>query len=430
MTKSINIVIAGLGTVGASTIKLLEKNKHIFSHKCGLKINIVGIFAKNKFKKRNFKRNKYKWFNNPIKMIEQKNVNTVIELIGGESGIPKKICYHALKSKKNLITANKALLAHEGYKLAKLAEQNEVKIGFEASVAGGIPIISTLKKSFNGIKINKITGILNGTSNYILTNMLEDKNEFNTSLKQAQSLGYAEQEPSNDLNGLDTLHKILILSTIAFNKKIDLKKITYSGIENLTKEDIFFADRLGFRIKLLGICCLEKKNIKIIIAPFLISKKKELSNVNNNLNAIIIDANNNNKTILVGEGAGGDPTSLSVVSDLINISNNKENEFMYGIAYKNLKKINISNNFSSNNNYFIRAKIYDKPGAIAAITTILKNFKISIKSLFQEQINKKIFIVVVVTHKCNKSFINPALIKLNNCHFLKEKAIIMQVLHV
>ena len=430
MTKSINIVIAGLGTVGASTIKLLEKNKHIFSHKCGLKINIVGIFAKNKFKKRNFKRNKYKWFNNPIKMIEQKNVNTVIELIGGESGIPKKICYHALKSKKNLITANKALLAHEGYKLAKLAEQNEVKIGFEASVAGGIPIISTLKKSFNGIKINKITGILNGTSNYILTNMLEDKNEFNTSLKKAQSLGYAEQEPSNDLNGLDTLHKILILSTIAFNKKIDLKKITYSGIENLTKEDIFFADRLGFRIKLLGICCLEKKNIKIIIAPFLISKKKELSNVNNNLNAIIIDANNNNKTILVGEGAGGDPTSLSVVSDLINISNNKENEFMYGIAYKNLKKINISNNFSSNNNYFIRAKIYDKPGAIAAITTILKNFKISIKSLFQEQINKKIFNVVVVTHKCNKSFINPALIKLNNCHFLKEKAIIMQVLHV
>ena len=430
MVKNINIVVAGLGTVGTATVKLLEKNKRIFLHKFGLRINIVGIFAKNKFKKRNFKKNKYKWFNNPIKMIEQKNVNTVIELIGGESGIPKKICYHALKSKKNLITANKALLAHEGYKLAKLAEQNEVKIGFEASVAGGIPIISTLKKSFNGIKINKITGILNGTSNYILTNMFEEKNEFNTSLKNAQNLGYAEQEPNNDLNGLDTLHKIVILSTIAFNKKIDLKKIIYTGIEKLTKEDIFFADRLGFRIKLLGIGCLEKNRIKLIVSPFLISKKKELSNVNNNLNAIIIDANNNNKTILVGEGAGGDPTSLSVVSDLMNISNMKENEFMYGIAYKDLKKINISNNFLSNNNYFIRTKIYDKPGAIAAITTILKNFRISIKSLFQEQINKKIFNVVVLTHKCNKSSINSASIKLNNCHFVKEKAIIMQVLHV
>jgi len=430
MVKNINIVVAGLGTVGSATIKLLEKNKYIFLHKFGLKINIVGIFAKNKFKKRNFRKNNYKWFDNPIKMIEQKNVNTVIELIGGEKGIPKNICYHTLKSKKNLITANKALLAHEGYKLAKLAEQNEVKIGFEASVAGGIPIISTLKKSFNGIKINKITGILNGTSNYILTNMFEEKNEFNTSLKNAQTIGYAEQQPNNDLSGLDTLHKILILSTIAFNKKIDLKKIMYSGIENLTKEDIFFSDRLGFRIKLLGIGCLEKNKIKLIVSPFLISKKKELSNVNNNLNAIIIDANSNNKTILVGEGAGGEPTSLSVVSDLMNISNNKENEFMYGITYKSLKKINISNNFLSNNNYFIRAKIYDKPGAIAAITTILKNFRISIKSLFQEQISKKMFNVVVLTHKCNKSTINSASIKLNNCHFVKEKAIIMQVLHV
>ena len=430
MEKNINIVIAGLGTVGTATIKLLEKNKYIFSHKFGLKINIVGIFAKDKFKKRDFKKNKYKWFNDPIKMIEQKNVDTVIELIGGEKDIAKKICYQTLKSKKNLITANKALLAHEGYKIAKLAEQNKVKIGFEASVAGGIPVISTLKKSFNGIKINKITGILNGTSNYILTNMLEEKNEFSTSLKNAQTLGYAEQQPNNDLNGLDTLHKILILSTIAFNKQIDLKKIMYSGIENLTKEDIFFADRLGFRIKLLGIGCLEKNKIKLIVSPFLISKKKELSNVNNNLNAIIIDANNNNKTILVGEGAGGDPTSLSVVSDLMNISNKKENEFMYGITYKDLKKINISNNFLSNNNYFIRAKIYDKPGAIAAITTILKNFRISIKSLFQEQINKKLFNLVVLTHKCNKSSINFASIKLNKCSFVKEKAIIMQVLHV
>ena len=207
-------------------------------------------------------------------MIEQKNVDTVIELIGGEKGISRKICYHAIKIKKNLTTANKSLLAHEGYKLAKLAEQNNVKIGYEASVAGGIPIISTLKKSFNGIKINKITGILNGTSNYILTNMLEDKNEFDTSLKKAQALGYAEKQPKNDLNGLDTLHKILILSTIAFNKKIDLKKSIFSGIEQLSKEDIFFADRLGFKIKLLGIGSLEKKKNKFNFLNFSNLKKE------------------------------------------------------------------------------------------------------------------------------------------------------------
>ena len=224
MAQNLNIVIAGLGTVGSSTIKLIEKNTKIFSYKLGLKINIVGIFAKNKFKKRNFEKKKYKWFDDPIKMLKQKKVDVVLELIGGNKGVAKKICYEALKNKKNLITANKALIADEGYKLAKVAEENKVKIGFEASVAGGIPIVSTLKKSFNGIKINKITGILNGTSNYILTNMLEEKNEFGISLKKEQSLGYAEEQSNNDLNGLDTLHKILILSTIAFNKQINLKK--------------------------------------------------------------------------------------------------------------------------------------------------------------------------------------------------------------
>ena len=215
MIKNYNIVIAGLGTVGSSTINLIEKNKNIFLMKSGLRINIVGIFAKNKSKKRNFKKNKYKWFSNPLEMIKQKDVDTVVELIGGDKGIAKKICFEALKNNKNLITANKALIANDGYELAKLAEKNKVKIGFEASVAGGIPIISTLKRNFNGIKINKITGILNGTSNYILTNMLEEKNQFKNSLKKAQKLGYAEQKPDDDLNGLDTLHKILILSTIA-----------------------------------------------------------------------------------------------------------------------------------------------------------------------------------------------------------------------
>ena len=429
MLQNINIVIAGLGTVGSSTIKLIETNKKIFLSKLGLKINIVGIFAKNKSKKRNFNKNKYAWFDNPLKMIKQNNVDTVVELIGGEKGIAKDICFQAIKNKKNLVTANKALIAHQGYNLARLAEENGVSIGFEASVAGGIPIISTLKKSFKGIKINKITGILNGTSNYILTNMLEENNDFSTSLKKAQKLGYAEQNPEDDLNGLDTLHKIIILSEISFNKQIDIKKAVCSGIEKLTKEDIFFANKLGFRIKLLGIGCIEKKKIKLIVSPFLISKEKELSNVNKNLNAIIIDANKKNKTILVGEGAGGDPTSISVISDLINISS-YENENMYGITYKDLKRVSISNNFSGDNSYFIRVKTYDKPGAIAAITTILKNFNISIKSLFQEQLNRKIFNVVILSHKCKKSSIDKAANKLNKCNFVKEKAIIMQVLHV
>ena len=276
MIKNLNIVIAGLGTVGSSTIKLIESNKNIFLNRSGLRVNIVGVFAKNKSKTRNFRLKNYKWFNSYKDMIRQKNVNIVIELIGGAKGIARDICYETLKNKKNLITANKALLAHDGYKLAKLAEENKVKIGFEASVAGGVPVISTLKKSFKGIKINKITGILNGTSNYILTNMLEENNDFSTSLKKAQKLGYAEQNPEDDLNGLDTLHKIIILSEISFNKQIDIKKAVCSGIEKLTKEDIFFANKLGFRIKLLGIGCIEKKKNKTNCLTFSYFKRKRV----------------------------------------------------------------------------------------------------------------------------------------------------------
>ena len=430
MKNNLNIVVAGLGTIGSSTIRLIEKNQKILSYRSGLNINIIGIFAKNKFKKRNFDHKKYKWFEDPIKMIKQKQVDTVLELIGGDKGIAKKICYEALKNSKNLITANKALIAKEGHELAKLAEQNKVSVRCEASVAGGIPIISTLKNNFIGVKINKITGILNGTCNYILTNMLDEKNEFNDSLKKAQNLGYAEQHPNDDLNGLDTLFKISILSTIAFNSKINLNKISYFGIQNITKEDVFFADRLGFRIKLLGICYKDKGKLKLLVSPFLISKKKELSSVNRNHNAIIIESNDKNKNILLGEGAGGDATSISVLSDLTSLSCNKKSEYMFGISYKKLKKIQTSDKIESNDLFFIRAKVLDRPGAIAAITTILKNYKISIKSLFQEQLNKNLFNVVILTHRTKEKSINLATLKLNKCIFLKGNAMILSVLDV
>ena len=295
MKKSLNIVVAGLGTVGSNTINLIEKNKDLLFLRSGLKINIIGIHAKNKNKKRNFNIKKYRWFKNPITMIQQKNVDVVIELIGGDKGIARKVCYEALKNSKNLITANKALIASEGLELAKIAETNNISIGYEAAVAGGVPIISTLKKSLVSVKIRKIIVILNGTCNYILTNMMEEKNDFNTALKKSQTLGYAENLPNNDINGLDTLHKISILCTIAFGIKINYKKIPFLGIQSITKEDIFFVNKLGYKIKLLGLCYNKQKDLRLTVAPFLISKTKELSSVNENLNAILIETNSGNK---------------------------------------------------------------------------------------------------------------------------------------
>ena len=429
MKQSLNIVVAGLGTVGSNTINLIEKNKDLLFLRSGLKINIIGIHAKNKNKKRNFNIKKYRWFKNPITMIQQKNVDVVIELIGGDKGIARKVCYEALKNSKNLITANKALIASEGLELAKIAETNNISIGYEAAVAGGVPIISTLKKSLVSVKIRKIIGILNGTCNYILTNMMEEKNDFNTALKKSQTLGYAEKLPNNDINGLDTLHKISILCTIAFGKKINYKKIPFLGIQSITREDIFFVNKLGYKIKLLGLCYNKQKDLRLTVAPFLISKTKELSSVNENLNAIIIETTNGNKNILVGEGAGGKPTAVSVVSDIINLSNNNQN-YVFGIPYKKIKKIEISNKKDSKSLFYIRVLVDDKPGVIAAITGILRDYKISIKSLFQEQVNNKSFNVVILTQNINYQSIFKAALKLNKCKFLKESSKVLQVLHI
>ena len=429
MNKVLNIVVAGLGTVGSATISLIEKNANLLFLRSGVKIKIIGIYAKNKNKKRSFNVKKYRWFNNPMTMINQNDVDVVIELIGGDKGIAKRICFQTLKKSKNLITANKALIASHGLALAKIAETNEVSIGYEASVAGGVPIITTLKKSLVSVRIKKIIGILNGTSNYILTNMMEEKNDFNTALKNAQKLGYAEKLPDSDINGLDTLHKISILSTIAFGAKINYKKIPFSGIQSITKEDIFYTNKLGYKIKLLGFCFNKKQNLKLVVAPFLVSKKKELSSVNKNLNAIIFETVSGNKNILVGEGAGGQSTAISVVSDLMNMQDNKKS-YVFGIPHTKLSEMKILNVENAKNLYYIRALVFDKPGAIASITSILSDYKISIKSLFQEPVNRKFFNVVLLTHKTNHSFISKASKKLNKSNFLKENTKIMQVLHI
>tara|TARA_B100001013_G_C24602235_1_gene439424 strand:- start:248 stop:1540 length:1293 start_codon:yes stop_codon:yes gene_type:complete len=430
MKKSLNIVIAGLGTVGSSTINLIERNQKLLLLRSGLKVNIVGIFAKKKNKKRNFNIHKYPWFNNPTTMIKQKNVDVVIELIGGDKGIARKICFESLKNSKNLITANKVLIASKGLELAKLAETNNVSIGYEASVAGGVPIISTLKESLVSVKIRKIIGILNGTCNYMLTDMMEQNNDFKTALKNSQKLGYAEKFPNNDINGLDTLHKISILCIIAFGIKVDYKKIPFLGIQGITKEDILFVNKLGYKIKLLGVCYSKDNNLQLTVSPFLVSKKKELSSINKNLNAIIIETTTGNKNILVGEGAGGDPTAVSVVSDIINLSNSKKQKYVFGLPYNKIKKMEISNKFDSKSLFYIRVLVVDKPGVIAAITSILRDNKISIKSLFQKQVNTKYFNVVILTQNIDKKSILKASVKLNKCNFLKKPIKFLQVLHI
>ena len=318
--KNINIGIVGLGQIGGRLYKEILSKKKDIKIKTGININIIAISAKNINKKRNFKINKDIFYKNPLKISKDKNVHIVIELIGFSDGISKKVVEHALKNKKHVITANKALIAKHGDYLSLLAEKNNVNLEFEAAVGGGIPILRTIKDGLSTNKINKVVGILNGTCNYILSEMEFLKDSFSNVLKRAQSLGYAEpRNPKFDLNGQDSLSKVKILSALAFNKKILKEKCLMNGIENIELDDIEMANKLNYRIKLLGITEIIDNKLFERVHPCLINKDNYIANINGVMNAVILDGMPVGQNVLQGEGAGPGPTSSALMSDLLSI---------------------------------------------------------------------------------------------------------------
>ena len=279
------------------------------------KINVVAISARNINKKRKFKINKKIFYKNPLKILKEKKIDILFELIGLSDGVSKKIVEQSLKKKIHVITANKALIAKHGEFLSSLAEKNKVNLEFEASVAGGIPILRTIKEGLVTNKINKVVGILNGTSNYILSEMQETNNSFKDVLKKAQKLGFAETNPKFDLNGQDVLSKIKILSSLSFNKKISKNKSLMKGIEDIELKDIKMANSLGMRIKLLGITEIIDNKLFERVHPCLVSKESYIANINGVMNAVILNGTPVGESVLQGEGAGPGPTSSALMSD-------------------------------------------------------------------------------------------------------------------
>ncbi len=400
MKKNINIAIIGLGQIGLFLYNELNKKKKDIEVKTGKKINIVAISAKNKNKKRKFKINKNIFFKNPLKIINKKKLDIVFEVIGKSDGISKKIVENSLKKRIHVITPNKALISKHGDYLSKLAENNCVNLEFEASVCGGIPILRTIKEGLATNKISKIYGILNGTSNYILSEMETSKDSFKNVLKKAQSLGYAEPgNPKLDLNGNDALSKVKILSSLGFNTKISKSKCLMEGIQNIQTKDIEIADQLNLRIKLLGIT--EKINNKLFerVHPCLIKKNRYIANVQGVMNAVILKGEPVGQSVLQGEGAGPEPTSSALMSDLLSILRGNI-KFPFGISYKKRKKIKIYNHYNYSNAFYLRLEVNDKPGVLSNITKELAKNKISIERLIQipDKKNKKASIVII-THK-------------------------------
>jgi homoserine dehydrogenase len=426
MKNIINIAVIGLGQVGIYLLNELNLKKKDIEIKTEKKINIVAVSAKNINKKRQFKFDKKNFFKNPLEIFKKKKVDILFEAIGQSDGVSKKIVETALKNKIHVITPNKALISKHGNNLAKLAEKNNVNLEFEASVAGGIPVLRSIKEGLATNKISKVYGILNGTSNYILSEMENSNLNFSDVLKKAQKLGYAEPgNPKLDLNGFDAFAKVRILSALAFHSKISSYKCLMEGIEKIELKDIKIANQLDLRIKLLGISELKNNQLFETVHPCLVSKKSYIGNVNGVMNAVIIEGKPVGESILQGEGAGPGPTSSALLSDLLSILRNNIKR-PFGVSVSKLKTLKPYNSNNYVNSLYLRFEVKDKPGVLSQITNRLAKYKISIKRIIQtpDKKNNKATIVII-SHKTTELNCNNCLsIFKNNKNILKNPTLI------
>ena len=420
--KKAKIAIAGIGTVGKGLLRILEvlggnaSNIEVTAIASRRKVNIPN---KTLFKKTQV-------FKDAEQLLQYDNYDILVELIGGEDGVAKKIVFNALKKKKYVVTANKALISKYWKDLNKISNEMGVSIKFEAAVAGGVPIIKIINEFLVSNKISRIYGILNGTSNYILTKMLTSNKKFSEILKDAQSLGYAESDPTFDIDGIDTAHKLSILCSLAFDTNCDLKYIKSEGIRNIELSDLKYADSLGYKVKMLGISEQKGKEIKNYVFPCLVAKNNFIANVDDVYNGVVIESNFCKKSFFQGEGAGSFPTATSVISDILSIIKLNENSLKEQ-KKSNFKMSSVENRFGS---CYLRFTTEDKPGVISGIANEFKKNNISMKSMLQKESqnkNSRSATIVITTHDCNEKNMILALAKINKMKFIKKKTIYYRI---
>ena len=424
--RKLNIAIIGLGNIGSYLFNYLKVNKKILKEKNNCLPVVKYVSAKSKKRKRNIKINKKQWLDNYLSAPKSKDVDLVIELIGGAEGPAKKLVFNALKNKKHVVTANKALIAKYGDQLSKIAEQNKVNLEFEASVCGGVPIIRSLKESLIANKISKIYGIFNGTSNYILSAMDKSKKSFDEVLLDAKKLGYAESNPSSDLNGDDVSSKLKILSSLCFNSFLN-NKIYVEGINEIDKTDIDNANKLGYKIKLLGFAELLNGKIYQRVHPTLIKKNSYVASIDGVLNAVIVDGKPVGQSIIQGEGAGPAATTSALVSDISSILRGNI-KFPFSISSKERKNLifeNIKDRFFS---AYLRFDVIDKPGVLSNITSIFSKNNVTIKRLIQNPYkNKKISSIIIITHDSKDKFLNKILKQVVKKNYIYKKPKLIRI---
>jgi homoserine dehydrogenase len=436
MSETLRVGIVGLGTVGASVVRILERNQAAMTARCGRAVRITAVSARDRTRDRGIDVSGYAWFDDPVALAASPDVDCVIELIGGDEGSARAVVEAALANGKHVVTANKALLAKHGNALGERAEAHSLWLAFEASSAGGIPIVKTLREALAGNSISRIYGIFNGTCNYILSRMEQEGLSFADCLTDAQRLGYAEADPTFDIEGFDTAHKLAILTSLAFGVRLDSEAIYVEGISSIASIDLRMADELGYRIKLLGVAERTSTGIEQRVHPTMVPKTSAIAQVMGVTNAVTIDADAVGELTLIGPGAGGNATASAVVADIADVASGPARP-PFGWPMLALERAARAPMQRHEGGYYVRLSVFDRPGAAAGIATRMAENEISLESILQRRSEAAAMDptgrsgapvpVVLITYATSEAAIRAALQQITDDGLIAEPARVIRI---
>jgi homoserine dehydrogenase len=427
VNQPLRIAIAGLGTVGAGTVRLLQQNADLLTRHGGRPLLLAAVSARDKRRARGVDVSAARWYDDPVAMAADPAIEVVVELIGGSEGAARATVAAALANGKHVVSANKALLAHDGTALARLAEERRVALLFEAAVAGGIPILKVLREGLAANNVNRVYGILNGTCNFILTTMRETGRDFADVLAEAQRLGYAEADPSFDIDGVDAAHKLALLASVAFANAVDFAGVYVEGIRHVSALDIAFADELGYRIKLLGVARLTEHGLEQRVHPCMVPRSTPIAHVEGVFNAVVAEGDFVGRVVLEGRGAGAEPTASAVVADLLDIARGRWSS-SFTVPAASLEARPASPMLRHVGAYYVRLMVVDRPGVIADIAAALRDEHVSMEQMIQRgRAPGEAVPVVLTTHETEEAAMRRALERIGALETVLERPRMIRV---
>ena len=428
MTHPLRLGIAGLGTVGMGVLKILHEKQALLKRRTGRSIEITAVSARTKDKDRGMALNEYTWEEDPVKLAQRDDIDIFVELMGGQEGPALEATKTAIARGKDVVTANKAMLAHHGHALALQSEENGLVIRFEAAVAGGIPVIKSLTEGLAGNEITRVMGVMNGTCNYILTQMQATGRGYDALFKECADLGFLEADPNLDVGGIDAGHKLSLLSSIAFGTQVNFDKMELEGIQRVELEDIEQAADMGFRIKLLGVSQMTERGLEQRMSPCLVPQNSPLGELEGGTNMVVLEGDEVGQIFLRGAGAGQGPTSSAVISDIVEIARGTRLN-TFGQPAHTLQKVRSASSFTPAP-YYIRLSLLDKPGALAKIATVLGQAGVSIDRMRQYGHEDKIAPVLIVTHETVPQALDQALLQIPTTGVLDGTPVALRIENV